>query len=59
MIANQLVTCEACRDASCKACKAFIRRQRASKARKVQADIARSLGMTAVKGAVSGRTYYE
>lgn len=59
MVINQLVSCEECRDASCKKCKAFIRRQRAAKARKIQAEIALSLGLTAVKGAVSGRIYYE
>lgn len=55
MIANQTVTCEECRDGSCKRCKAHKRRQQ----RKAKADAMRSLGLTPVNGATSGRTYWE
>jgi len=59
MIANQLVTCEECRDGSCAKCKAFKRRQRARETRKAKDAIMRSMGLVKVKGAVSGRTYWE
>lgn len=58
-IANQLVTCEECRDGSCGSCKAFKRRQRANANRKAKDAIMRSMGLTKVRGAVSGRTYWE
>lgn len=58
MIANQLITCEECRDASCKACKAFIRRQRARENRKAKEAAMKSLGLVKVRGALGG-VYWE
>lgn len=58
MIANQLVTCEECRNGSCKACLAFKRRKRAHEARKAKDAAMRSLGLTKVRGAMGG-TYWE
>jgi hypothetical protein len=58
MIANQLVTCEECRDGSCAKCKAFKRRQRANANRRARDAAMRGLGLVKVKGARGG-TYWE
>jgi hypothetical protein len=59
MIVSQLSTCEECRDGSCATCKAFAKRKRAREARRAKDAIMRSMGLVKVKGAVSGRTYWE
>lgn len=59
MIIGQLATCEECRDGACKACKAFKRRAKARAARRARAEAMRSLGLTPVRGSVSGKLYWE
>lgn len=51
--------CQVCADQSCPACKKAIRNAKARANRKAREDVMRSLGLTKVKGAVSGRTYWE
>lgn len=48
-----------CTDQSCPACKKALRNAKARANRKVRDQIMRDLGLTKVRGAVSGRTYWE
>lgn len=59
MVINQLAMCEECRNASCAKCKAFAKAQLKKKARQAAKDMMKSLGLTPVKGAVSGRSNWE
>ncbi len=54
MIANQLVTCEECRDASCRECKAYIKRARARKAKPVARTVEQACADAMAEAAAIG-----